>query len=132
MKNLAIAALAFCMAAVQIDYSASEIYTRADMDSAIEIVQEEFSKWRGCELHNIRYAGDDANNAENLRWMNNLAPAHGCESNFTQCIEFLSDFYVSSEAGKDTAFSLDSEYKNWQWWLARTSGGDWKLLTFGY
>lgn len=132
MKNFLVAALCCCMAAAEIDYGASEIYSRADMDSAIEIIQKQFSNWRGCELHNIRYGGDEANSAENIRWMNELAPAHGCEPNFTQCIEFLSDFYVSPEAANYTTFETNSEYKNWQWWLARTDGGKWILLTWGY
>ena len=123
-----LASIVFVAAAVAIDYGASEIYTRADMTPAIEIVQETFSKWRGCKLHNIRYAGDAANNAENLRWLNELAP----DQNFTQVIEFLSDFYVSPEAREFTTFNSDSEYKNWQWWLARTDGGKWQLVTFGY
>ena len=24
------------------------------------------------------------------------------------------------------------EYTDWQWWLARSEGGDWELLTWGY
>lgn len=123
-----LAAVICVMTTVEIDYGASEIYSRSDMDSAIELVQGTFSHWRGCKLHNIRYAGDEACNAENLRWLNELAPGQ----NFTQVIEFLSDFYVSPEAASYTTFNPDSEYKDWQWWLARTSGGDWKLLTFGY
>lgn len=123
-----LASIVFVAAAVEIDYGASKIYTRADMTPAIEIVQETFGKWRGCKLHNIRYAGDAANSAENLRWMNEIAP----DQNFTQVIEFLSDFYVSPEAEKFTTFNPDSEYKNWQWWLARTDGGAWQLVTFGY
>lgn len=132
MKNFIVAALCCVMTAAEVDYGASEIYSRAEMDSAIRLVQEMFSNWRGCEMKNIRYGGDEANNAENLRWMNNLAPAHGYAPEFTQCIEFLTDFYVSPEAEKYTTFNPDSVYKDFQWWLARTKDGDWVLLTFGY
>ena len=125
-------ALTFCrVEAAKINYGESEIYTRADMNAAIKIVKKQFGKWKGCKLLNIRYAGDEHNNAENIKWLNELAPAHNHAPNFTQCIMFLSDFYVSPNA-TETTFNLDSEYKNWQWWLARTEGGDWQLLTFGY
>lgn len=119
-------------AAVEINYGASEIYTRADLNAAIKIVKQQFRQWKGCKLENIRYAGDNCNNAENLKWLNELAVGQGREPNFVQCVEFFSDFYVSRRAEKFTTFNPDSEYKNWQWWLARTKGGDWQLLTFGY
>ena len=113
---------------LEINYAESEIYSRAEMYDAIDIIKSKFNEWRGCKLHAIRYAGDSANSAENIKWLNELAPGE----NFAQCIEFLSDFYVSAEAADFTTFNPNSEYKNWQWWLARTDGGDWKLLTFGY
>lgn len=117
-------------AAVKIDYGASEIYTQADMNAAVKLIEKQFGKWKGCKLQNIRYAGDDANNEENIKWLNEIAPGHGFEANFTQCIEFFSDFYVGKKT--NTVFNPDSEYKNWQWWLARTEGGNWQLVTFGY
>ena len=58
--------------------------------------------------------------------MNNLS---GGEP-LTQCIEFLSDFNSPREGGG--AWQADYEYNDWQWWLARTDGGSWQLLTWGY
>ena len=112
--------------AAEIDYGASKIYSQTEMDAAIKIIKKQFGKWKGCKLENIRYAGDDANNAENLKWLNDLRP----QENFVQCIEFLSNFYVSPKT--NTTFNPDSEYRNWQWWLARSDGGKWQLVTFGY
>lgn len=114
--------------ATAIDYGDSEIYSREDMDAAIEIIEECFGRWESCELHNIRYAGDSCNNASNVKWMNDLARGQKLEANFTQCIEFLSDFYVKDYG----AFNPNSEYENWQWWLARSECGEWYLMTFGY
>ena len=112
--------------ATEINYGASEIYNQTEMNAAIKIIKKQFGKWKGCKLHNIRYAGDAANNAENLKWLNDLRQ----NENFVQCIEFFSDFYVSPKT--NTTFNPDSEYKNWQWWLARSDGGKWQLVTFGY
>ena len=113
-------------AALEINYGASEIYTQAEMKDAVKIIKKQFGEWKGCKLKNIRYAGDDANNAENLKWLQSLRP----QENFIQCIEFFSDFYVGKKT--NTTFNPDSNYKDWQWWLARSEGGNWQLVTFGY
>ena len=126
------AVLALCLAGcgaeadVTIDYGKSTLYTREDMDKAIALIRAEFDTWEGCELHAVRYASDECATEENLVWMNDLKPGAG----YTQCIEFLSDFHSPKEGGG--AWNADSEYTNWQWWLARTEGGAWELLTWGY
>ena len=111
---------------VAIDYGSSELYTQADMDAAIALIEDEFSGWEGCELHRISYAGDECNSEENISWMNDLADGQ----DFTQCIEFVSDFHSPVEGGG--AWEADAEYTDWQWWLARAEGGDWQLLSWGY
>lgn len=112
------------------DYGTSEIYSKEDMDGALEMIMQEFTSWAGCEMHAIRYAGDECNSAENIQWMNELKEGKG----YTQCIEFITDFHspVEDEEVKDTAWEQDKEYLDYQWWLARTDGGDWELLTWGY
>jgi len=111
--------------AFAIDYGMSDLYTQADMDEAIALINAEFSAWTGCEMHSLRYAGDEANTAENLAWMNELG-----EKEYAQVIEFLSDFHSPVEGGG--AWEADTEYTDWQWWLAREEGGGWELLTWGY
>ena len=110
----------------EIDYGTSSIYKEEDMDAAIKLIREEFDTWEECELHSIRYAGDECNSKENLEWLNSMDDGQ----EFTECIEFLSDFHTSKEA--TGAWEADSEYTDWNWWLARTDGGDWKLMTWGY
>ena len=111
---------------VSIDYGKSDLYTQEDMDAAIELIRAEFDSWEGCELHSISYAGDECNTEENIAWMNELADS----SDFTQCIEFTSDFHSPVEGGG--AWEADQEYTDWQWWLGRAEGGDWELMTWGY
>ena len=111
--------------AATIEYGDSELYSQVDMDAAIAQIRAEFDTWEGCELHSIRYTGDEHNNADNIKWMNELSEG----KIFTQCIEFESDFHSPKNGG---AWEADAEYTNWQWWLSRTDGGDWKLLTWGY
>ena len=118
---------------VRIDYGKSEIYSQAEMNSAITLIKGRFDKWKGCRLKNIRYVGDKCNNSENISWLNEIATAREGYSDFTQCIEFISDLYVSKEAAKYTVFDTNRKYRNYQWWLARNSKNEeWQLVSFGY
>lgn len=109
-----------------IDYGQSVLYTREDMDEAIGLILEEFSGWAGCELHAIRYYGDECNSEDNILWMNQLEEG----KNYTRCIAFYSDFHSPKKGGG--AWNPDYEYRDWQWWLAREESGKWELLTWGY
>ena len=111
---------------VSVDYGTSSIYSKEDMEEAISVIKDEFGRWEGCELHTIEYDTDDCNSAENIQWMNDLNEGQ----NYTQCIAFLSNFHSPKAGGG--AWDADREYKNWQWWLARSDGGKWDLLTWGY
>jgi len=111
---------------VSIDYGTSEIYSKADMDEAIELIRKEFNSWEGCELHSIRYTSDDCNSEDNIAWMNDIMEGQ----NFTQCIVFESDFHSPKEGGG--VWETDYEYKDWSWNLARPAGGKWQLVTWGY
>jgi len=66
-----------CKSQVTIDYGTSTLYTKADMDEAMQLIRQEFDTWKGCELHSIRYLSDDSCNDKNLSWMNELAAARG-------------------------------------------------------
>ena len=111
---------------VSIDPGTSELYSVKDRLAAMVRILDQFDTWEGCEMHSIRYAGDACNSEENLQWMNDL----GNGDAFSQCIEFVSDFHSPKEAYG--AWEADSEYTEWQWWLARSEGGDWELMTWGY
>ena len=110
----------------EIDYGTSEIYTKPEMDEAISLVRQQFAVWPQCEIYNIRYASDDCNSEENVKWMNELVEG----KEFTECIEFLTDFRTPAE--NSGSLEPDTEYKDYQWWLARPEGGSWELVSFGY
>ena len=116
---------------VSIDYGVSDLYTQADMDAAIALIEKEFKGWQGCELHSISYAGDECQSADNVEWMNQLKEGQDISGpEFTQVIEFISDFH--SPKRNSGTWNPDQEYTGWQWWLARSDGGEWQLLTWGY
>ena len=109
-------------------YGASDIYTAEDMESAVQKIHEEFDSW-GCELIDIRYAGDECASQENLDWARSLDE----EADYAQCIEFLMDFHSPKEEDLGgTAWDPDTDYTDYQWWLARSEGGEWEVFNWGY
>jgi D-alanyl-D-alanine carboxypeptidase len=122
--------------APEIDYGTSSLYSREDMDAAIEVILTEFSTWEGCELHSIRYTSDDCNSPEHIRWLNELNEAaegdRKLDVTFTQCIEFVSDYHSPKDSDLAGAWNVDEEYEDWQWWLGRSEQGEWHLMGMGY
>lgn len=111
---------------VKIDYGKSSLYTIDDMDKAIDLIKKEFNTWDGCKMHTISYAGDDFCTKENIDWMNDL----NGKNKFTQCIAFKSNFHSPKKTSE--GLEPDMEYTNFEWWLARSDNGSWKLMTWGY
>ena len=119
-------------AAQTVDYGASELYTTEEMDSAIALINDQIGQWEGVELKSLRYAGDEAMTEENVAWLNELEGADS-ENPFTQVIEFVSDFHVGADIDQTVlTFEPDTDYTDYQWWLARTEGGEWQLMSMGY
>ena len=112
---------------MNIDLGSSEIYTEDDLKDAVIQIECKFAFWGDVDLKNIRYAGDEAVTDKNLAWMNELAP----DAKYTQVAEFLMDFHTPKDVGEMT-FNADSDYTDYQWWLARTDDGGWEIVTFGY
>ena len=118
------------LSGVKIDYGTSSIYSKKDMDAAIKIIKKKFEAFEGCELHSLSYTSDEeCNTAENIAWMNQCKAKDDPEV-FTQCIAFNSSFH--SPKTDSEAWNPDEEYTDWSWWLTRSDGGEWKLMTYGY
>lgn len=109
-----------------IDYATSELYTEVELAEAAVQVKCQFASFAGCELHALRYTGDACNSEENIAWLNGLDEG----KDYVQVVEFLSDFHSPVEGGG--TWETDTEYTDWQWWLAREKDGGWQLLTWGY
>ena len=122
---------------VAIDLGSSLLYTQEELNDAILLIKDKFATFTGCALHCIRYAGDDANNEENLEWLNSLRevrsniPPEDVGKQYVQVAEFLSDFHSPVEDG-DYAWNQDMEYTDYQWWLGRLEDGRWEIVSWGY
>ena len=104
----------------------SKLYTEEELTEAAVQVKCRFAFWTGCELHSLRYAGDECNSEENLKWANEISPDAG----YVEVAEFLTDFHSPVEAYG--AWEEDREYTDYQWWLGRTEDGGWDLFSWGY
>ena len=96
-----------------------------DMNKAIEVILREFNSWEGCVMKELSYT-DDQKCEDNLSYINSLA----VDTKYDECIVFTSTFHSPVEGGD--AWEPDYDYGNWEWYLGRTDGGDWDLLTWGY
>lgn len=54
------------------------------------------------------------------------------KKNSQKSIEFYTDFHSPEKDEDAGAWAPDREYTNYGWWLARTEGGKWQLLNWGY
>lgn len=113
---------------VEIDYGSSECYTQEELQEAAVQVKCGFAGWAGCELHSLRYAGDECNSKENLEWLNSLNE----KANYTQVAEFLMNFHSPVDENAPSAWDPDQEYEDYQWWLARSEDSGWEIVSTGY
>ncbi len=107
-----------------IDYGTSDIYSRQDMNEAIDLIKEEFYSWDGCKLYSINYTDDNFCQRE-LEYCNTLAKEG---VTYDECIVFRMQFRSPVFGGG--AWNANFRY-DWSWYLARTEGGEWELLTWG-
>ena len=111
---------------VDIDHGTSEIYSQEDLEEAAIQIKCDFASWKDCELHSLTYAGDECCTEDTIAWLNSLNEGAG----YTQAAEFLGSFHSPAEDGP-FAWEPDTEYTDYQWWLARTEDGGWEIVTFG-
>ena len=120
---------------VEIDYGTSDIYTQKDMDKAIKVIKRRIKSMKGFELHKVYYVDDKYCNSDStLKWINDLAKIDGWTEEFTQVIYFRSDFHTSKKEKdvENTGYAVDDEEIGFGWYLARTDGGKWRIISGGY
>lgn len=137
MKKLRVIILFLCIivfisgcsnntANVKIDLGKSDIYTQEDLEEAANIVLNEIKTWESVTVvYTISYCGDEAS-AKQLDYCNSLS-----DKGYVQCALFESSFKSAGE-DKSGGFNPNDVYEGWQWYLARTDGGQWELIMWGY
>ncbi|MBP9988448.1 MAG: hypothetical protein KBT46_03020, partial [Ruminococcus sp.] len=118
---LAIAAIVVIIAMpknVNVDLGTSQIYSEEDRQSAIDIVKKEFTKFTGCKLFKLSYAGDE-DSLKEKDYNENYDEAIVIDS------EFLSPFFGGGSFNSHEIYT-------WHFILMRSNGGEWEILTYGY
>lgn len=101
----------------------SELFSDEDIAGAADAVMAEFSKWEGCKLYLLQYAGDE-------RSLNELEYVKAnYEEPYDECILFLSAFRSPNEA--TMAWAANEDYC-WSWTVVRAKGGEWVLNNWGW
>jgi D-alanyl-D-alanine carboxypeptidase len=111
---------------VTIDYGSSKLYKKDDLESAVIQIKCKFAFYDGFELSAIRYAGDKYVTDKKLNEIKKADP----KSKYTDIAKFLMDFRTSKNTG-DTKLKPDTDYKDYECWLARTKDDGWEVLDFG-
>ena len=108
-----------------VEYGTSVLYSERERRQAVSVLRSAFDTWPGFEMQGIRYAGDESGSPERVAWVNEIAGGQ----RYIQCIGFISDF--RSPSSGSGAFAPDTEYTDYPWWLARTFGGAWEVVSSG-
>ena len=106
--------------------------TAEDEAFAKEAITNELTEW-GCTPLKIWFSGTPIEDAENVKYMNDLASGKNLEPKFTACMLFYSNFMSPPDPhdGKPTAWTYDKEYKDYSWYFGLYEG-KWILMTNGY
>ena len=108
-----------------IDCGESALYTKEERQDAAKLISDTVESFEGCKLYAVKYEGDDVSK-KNLKYCNSLA-ADGVT--YSESIVFTS--YFRSPIFNAGAWNPNDLY-SWSWYLARTNGGEWEILTYGY
>ena len=106
-----------------VDCGSSELFSEEELNEATVQVKCSFADFDRCVLTKLRYAGDEKNNADDLK----LSKEYGRNEKYTQVIAFLADFTASENSNRFEA----GEYKDYPCWLARTDSDGWEIVIWG-
>lgn len=110
---------------VQINIESSSLYTKSEIQSAIDICVDYFNaNFEGCVLTEISY-NDEFCIKEKDKWV--------VQYEADEAIVLTSTFVVD-ENGGDGSFNPNDTYTDWQWILTRSNSdeAEWVLQTWGY
>ncbi|MBQ9935285.1 MAG: hypothetical protein IJO70_05490 [Lachnospiraceae bacterium] len=109
---------------VEKDYRTSQLYSKEDMDEAIEVIKEEYKKevhFEGCTMNKVVYDGDEISTRE-LDYIKKRNPE------YKECILFKT---YSTRNKLKCFFDGWPEEEMFIFWLGREDGGNWEIVTSG-
>ncbi len=139
MAALAIVGLCGCDSfsgkSVQVDYGESKLYTKEDIDAAVDVIKEMFDddNHKGVILDSLSYGGDDFCRESNVKDANMKVKNLGINEEMVEVISFGGVFHTldyKSGLGKQFPENYVDEFCHW--YLARGKDGKWILYDAGY
>lgn len=102
----------------------SEIYSDEDLQAAVDKIVNYFDI--KVEMQEIFYQGDEES-ANKLDYCKELNPE------VDECVFFKTNFFIpEQDAVMAWAFEPNTTLTDYEWYLGRTAGGEWNVLTAGY
>ncbi len=106
----------------------SEIYSDEELQAAVDTIMNTVdNEWQvKVEMQEIFYQWDEES-ANQLSYCKELNPE------VDECAFFKTNFYIpQQDAVMAWAFEPDTTLTDYEWYLGRTAGGEWNVLTAGY
>ena len=102
------------------------LYTEEELNAAKSVIIDTVNGWEvKIESFNVEYAGDDVAN-------NNLEYCQSLNSEVTECAVFTSSFHIpEQDVQMAGAFEPNADINGYSWYLGRSHGGNWTVLTNG-
>ena len=108
------------------------LYTEEDLTAAEKVITEEGFGKITVKVENVKieYLWDEKATSE-LEYCKTFEEK--AEITVDECAVFSSDFHIpEQDAEMAWAFEPNKDITGYQWYLGRTKGGEWKVLTFGF
>ena len=103
---------------------ASEVYSQEDLQAAVDKIVNYFDVT--VEFQQIFYQWDEES-ANQLSYCQELNPE------VDECVFFKTNFYIpEQDAEMAGAFEPNTTLTDYQWYLGRSNGWEWNVLTAGY
>lgn len=106
----------------------SEVYSQEDLQAAVDAIMNVVeNEWEvKVEMQELFYAGDETS-AANLEYCQSL------DAEVAECAVFTTNFYIpAQDAQMAGAFEPNTTLTDYQWYLGRSNGWEWNVLTAGY
>ena len=106
----------------------SEVYSQEDLQAAVDTIMNTVdNEWQvKVEMQEIFYQWDEES-ANQLSYCQELNPE------VDECVFFKTNFYIpEQEAEMAGAFEPNTTLTDYQWYLGKSNGWEWNVLTAGY
>lgn len=100
----------------------SDIYTKDEIQEAVDVIKKEFSKeWKGCTLKEIYYDGDDKA----------LFTSYAKQYQGDEALVLKTNFHTNYFSWK-IGLNSNCDYEDYQWIFVRNKNEKWKHVDGGY